>query len=164
MPWFSFFECISELFNSSLSPSSRGSWIPLHFLPVKWYHLHIWGCWYFSWQSWFQLVSHPAPAFHMMCSAYILSTWKSICRANAPTTPYGKSSDTMTFVSDSLSAYVFMTSFCKKGNYLKTEKGNINQNLTDINICWEYVYKKGFSYIVLKSEKVNEKCKYKHHF
>ena len=70
----------------------------------------------------------------------------------------------MTFVSDSLSAYVFMTSFCKKGNYLKTEKGNINQNLTDINICWEYVYKKGFSYIVLKSEKVNEKCKYKHHF
>ena len=26
---------------------------------LKWYHLHIWGCWYFSWQSWFQLVIHP---------------------------------------------------------------------------------------------------------
>ena len=24
------------------------------------YHLHIWGCWYFSKQSWFQLVIHPA--------------------------------------------------------------------------------------------------------
>ena len=23
-------------------------------------HLHIWGYWYFSWQSWFQLVLHPA--------------------------------------------------------------------------------------------------------
>ena len=25
------------------------------FLPLKWYHLHIWGCWYFSQQSGFQL-------------------------------------------------------------------------------------------------------------
>ena len=25
------------------------------FLPLKWYYLHIWGCWYFSWQSGFQL-------------------------------------------------------------------------------------------------------------
>ena len=32
----------------------------LHFLPLKWYHLHVWGCWYFSQQSWFQTVSHPA--------------------------------------------------------------------------------------------------------
>ena len=32
----------------------------LPFLPLKWYHLHIWGYWYFSWQSWFQLESHPA--------------------------------------------------------------------------------------------------------
>ena len=23
-------------------------------------HLHLWGYWYFSWQSWFQLVLHPA--------------------------------------------------------------------------------------------------------
>ena len=27
------------------------------------YHLHIWGCWYFSQQSWFQLVIHPARHF-----------------------------------------------------------------------------------------------------
>ena len=28
-------------FNSPLSPSSRGSLIPLHVLPLEWYHLHI---------------------------------------------------------------------------------------------------------------------------
>ena len=33
---------------------------PLHFLPLECYHLHISGCWYFSWQSWFQLVIHLA--------------------------------------------------------------------------------------------------------
>ena len=26
-------------------------------------HLHIWGYWHFSWQSWFQLVLHPAQHF-----------------------------------------------------------------------------------------------------
>ena len=30
---------------------------------LEWYHLRIWGCWYFSLQSWFQLVSHPAQHF-----------------------------------------------------------------------------------------------------
>ena len=33
----------------------RGYLVPLHFLPLGWCHLHIWGYWYFSWQSWFQL-------------------------------------------------------------------------------------------------------------
>ena len=35
MPWFSFFECrvLSQLFHSPLSPSSRGSSVPLCFLP-----------------------------------------------------------------------------------------------------------------------------------
>ena len=47
-------------FHSSLSPSSRGSLVSLLFLPLEWYHLHIWGCQYLSQQSWFQLVSHPA--------------------------------------------------------------------------------------------------------
>ena len=28
-----------------------------------WCHLHIWGYWYFSQQSWFQLVLHPAQCF-----------------------------------------------------------------------------------------------------
>ena len=55
-------ECwfLSLLFHSPLSLSSRGSSVPLHFLPLEWYHLHIWCCWYFSW---FQLVSHPAQHF-----------------------------------------------------------------------------------------------------
>ena len=30
-----------QLFHSPLSLSSRGSLVPLHFLPVEWYHLHI---------------------------------------------------------------------------------------------------------------------------
>ena len=47
-------------FHSPLSLSSRGSVDLLHFLPWGWCHLHIWGYWYFSWQSWFQLVFHPA--------------------------------------------------------------------------------------------------------
>ena len=57
MPWSLFFECwvLSQLFHSPLSLSSRGSLDPLCFLPQGWYHLHIWGYWYFSWQSWFQL-------------------------------------------------------------------------------------------------------------
>ena len=49
---------LSQLFHSPLSFSSRGSLV-LHFLPYGWCHLHVWGYWYFSWQSWFQLVLHP---------------------------------------------------------------------------------------------------------
>ena len=61
------FECLlsSQLFHSPLSPSSRGSLIPLHFLPLVWYHLHIWGCWYLSWQSWFQLMIHLVQHFSL---------------------------------------------------------------------------------------------------
>ena len=66
MTWSLFFECWvwSQFFHSPLSPSSRGSLVPLHFLPLGWYHLHIWGWWYFSQQSWFQLVLHPAQLLH----------------------------------------------------------------------------------------------------
>ena len=35
----------------------------LHFLPWVWCHLHIWGYWYFSWQSSFQLVFLPDQHF-----------------------------------------------------------------------------------------------------
>ena len=51
----SFSECwvLSQVFHSPLSLSSSGSLVLLHFLPLGWYHLHIWGCWYFSWQAWF---------------------------------------------------------------------------------------------------------------
>ena len=51
------------------SLSSRGSSVPLCFLPLGWYHLHFWGCWYF-WQSWFQFVIHPAWHFSW-CSLHI---------------------------------------------------------------------------------------------
>ena len=34
---------------SFFDPLSRGSLVPLYFLPLEWYHLHIWSCWYFSW-------------------------------------------------------------------------------------------------------------------
>ena len=49
IPWSELFECLalSQLFHSPLLLSSRGFLIPIHFLPLDWYHLHIWG-WYFS--------------------------------------------------------------------------------------------------------------------
>ena len=55
MTWSLFFECwiSSQLFHSPLSSSSKGSLVTLYFLPLEWYHLHIWGCWYFFQQSWF---------------------------------------------------------------------------------------------------------------
>ena len=56
-------------FHSPLLPSSRGSLVPLHFLPLEWYHLYIWGYWYFSQQSWFQLVLHLARHF-IWCTLY----------------------------------------------------------------------------------------------
>ena len=82
---------LSQLFHS-LSLSSRG------LLPLEWYHLHIWGCWYFSWQSWFQLVitlkkktnsqhsgiyyiANPACISHdVLCifTGFIQSLWLSI--------------------------------------------------------------------------------------
>ena len=54
---------LSQLFDSHVLPSSGDSLVPLCFLPLEWYQLHIWGCWYFSWQSWFQLVIHPTQHF-----------------------------------------------------------------------------------------------------
>ena len=50
MPWSSFSECwtLRQLFRSPLSLTSSGFLIPLHLLPLGWYHLHIWGYWYFS--------------------------------------------------------------------------------------------------------------------
>ena len=47
----SFFTFIERLF------------IPPWFLPWGWCHLHFWGYWYFSQQSWFQLMIHPAQHF-----------------------------------------------------------------------------------------------------
>ena len=54
---------LNQLFHSLLLLSSGGSLVPLCFLPLKLYHLHIWGYWYFSHQSWLQLVLHLARHF-----------------------------------------------------------------------------------------------------
>ena len=61
-----FSECwvLRPLYHSPLLLSSRRSSVPLHFLPYRWCHLHICGYWYFSLQSWFQLVLHPADNSH----------------------------------------------------------------------------------------------------
>ena len=74
MPWSSFFECwvLRQLLHSLLSPSSRSSLVPFHVLLFEWCHLHVWGCWYFSQQSWFQLVLHPAWYF-TWCTLYNLN-------------------------------------------------------------------------------------------
>ena len=32
-------------FSFSFLPISRGSLVPLHFLPLEWYQLYFWGCW-----------------------------------------------------------------------------------------------------------------------
>ena len=54
----SYFTVIKRLFSSS-SP-----------LPLEWYYLHIWICWYFSQQSWFQLVIHLVLHF-VLCTLHI---------------------------------------------------------------------------------------------
>ena len=57
-------------FHSPLSLSSRVFLVSLHFLPKGWCHLHIWGYWYFSWQSWFQRVLLTAQCFSW-CTLHI---------------------------------------------------------------------------------------------
>ena len=71
MPWSSFFEywVLNQHFHSPLSLSSSG-FLLLHFLPQGWCHLCIWGCLYFSRQSWFQFVFHPAQHFSW-CTLHI---------------------------------------------------------------------------------------------
>ena len=59
---------LSQLFHSPPS-LSRGSLVPLKFLSLECYHLHIWGCWWFSCLSWFPVVTHPAqmPSRCILC-------------------------------------------------------------------------------------------------
>ena len=65
----------------SSSTSSRDSLVPLCFLPLEWYHPHIWGCWCFSRLSWFQLVTHPA--WHLSwCTQHI--GWTNRVTADRP--------------------------------------------------------------------------------
>jgi len=70
----SFFECsvLSYLFHCPLSLSSRGSLVPLHFLPLGWCHLHIDIVDISPGNLDFSLWSSSL-AFHMMYSAYKLN-------------------------------------------------------------------------------------------
>ena len=43
----------ASLFTLFFDPHEEALYSSSHFLPWEWYHLHIWGCWYFSQQSCF---------------------------------------------------------------------------------------------------------------
>ena len=62
-------------FKSPLSLSSftfnKRSLVTLNFLPLEMHHMYIWCCWYFSQQSWFQLVSYPVGISHdVLCREF----------------------------------------------------------------------------------------------
>ena len=60
-------------FYSLFSPSSRGSLVPLHFLPLGWYHLYIWGFFICLPAVLIPACDSSSPAFHVMYSAYKLN-------------------------------------------------------------------------------------------
>ena len=67
---------LSQLFHSPFSLSSRGSLVPLCFLPWRQCNLHIsditlWYYWYCYLQTWFQLVRHPVWHF-TWCAVHII--------------------------------------------------------------------------------------------
>ena len=53
-----------------LEPKKIKSITIFNVLPWGWCHLHIWGYWYFSQQSWFWLVLHPSQDFSW-CTLHI---------------------------------------------------------------------------------------------
>ena len=70
----------ASFFHSPLSPSSRGSLV--HFLLLEWYHLHIWGCWYFFQQSWFHLVIHQVQFRFHSCVWLFVTPWTAAHQAS----------------------------------------------------------------------------------
>ena len=87
---------------SSITFKKKGSLVPLHFLPQGWCHLHIWGYWCFSQQSWFQPVLHPAWHF-AWCTLHIMekemATHFSILAWRIPWTIHSMESDTTELLS-----------------------------------------------------------------
>ena len=64
---------LSDLIHSTLSPSSRGFWVPLHFMPLR-----VISCTYLRLLTFLPAIIIPAcgssiPVFHMMYSAYKLN-------------------------------------------------------------------------------------------
>ena len=66
-------ENLSQMFHSPISLSSRGSLVPLHFLPWEWCYRHIWGYWYFSREILIPVCVSSSWTFLMMYSAYKLN-------------------------------------------------------------------------------------------
>ena len=60
--------CFKPAFSFSFLPVSRGSLVPLHFLPLEWYQLYFWGCWYYpsnlDYNLWF---NQPAISHDVLC-------------------------------------------------------------------------------------------------
>ena len=56
----------SFIFNPAFSLSSFTL-----LLPLQWYHVHIWGCWYFSQQSWLQHVIHSGISHMYMAYKWV---------------------------------------------------------------------------------------------
>ena len=83
MPWYSFLECwvLSQFFHS-LSPSSWGSLVPLHFLPLVLCYLHILGYWNFSQQAWFQLLLHAIRVFYSHIKWTVQWWFKKFCKGD----------------------------------------------------------------------------------
>ena len=84
MSWSLFFEhwALSQHFHSLLSTASRGSLVPLRFPPLEWYHLHIWGCWYFFQQHLIPACDSFIPAFLVIDSTYTLNKSTRPSRTN----------------------------------------------------------------------------------
>ena len=72
--FFFWYLVLSWFVHSPSSSSSRGSLAPLCFLPLEWYHLHIWGCWRFSRLAWFQLVIIQPGISHDVLSIHVKQT------------------------------------------------------------------------------------------
>ena len=81
---FPLFWNLSQLFHSLLLPSSRGSLLSLHFLPLKWYYLHIWGCCYFSWQTWSNWCFTQPRILHDILLPYCSGSKESACDKGDP--------------------------------------------------------------------------------
>ena len=65
-------DILSLLFHTPLSLSSRGSLVPLHFLPLEWYHLHLWDLVFLP-AVLIQACDSFSPAFHIMYTAQKLN-------------------------------------------------------------------------------------------
>ena len=77
MPWSKVFECLvlSQAFHFPSFTLIKRIFNSSSFLQLEWYYLFIWGYWYFSQQSWLQLVIH-AVWYCTWCTLHIFLGFK----------------------------------------------------------------------------------------